>query len=296
MITPKFTHKINTPFAEKGDKSQIPLKGDNNTLGYDVGYPVVYEKPPLEGGQLIKRTQFNALLNTVTSALKEIQELLLSGQLTVEEANRLTKVLPISEGGTGASTREQARANLGIKDTDLSPYYNKTEVNNLLNNKANTSHSHSQYAPSYHTQDWSTITNKPTNLGGMPIPFLNSTYPITDNNNGTLTNPTYSNSYNIGAVCNYYSCVINGIMAGSDTTERNRLPNGGSWLVFLKYFNWGQSTQGREFNTVIARIPGGTLMTQYKFGLMYPIGSTTKQQVIVNSGILLHSWTAIRVA
>ena len=143
-ITPNFTHLINIPFAENGLKETVieQITSAINTvppngINMSDGYTALYKKPIYEGGYSIEMEKFNYILWKAYSAIKELQALLTSGQFTAQEAvtarsatsaqtaGTITSTLPISNGGTGATTVEQARINLGI--TDVAPYSPKVK-------------------------------------------------------------------------------------------------------------------------------------------------------------------------
>lgn len=131
-ITPNFTHLINIPFAENGLKETVIEQITSaintvppNAINMSDGYTALYKKPIDEGGYSIEMEKFNYVLWKAYSAIKELQALLISGQFTSEEANRLAMTLPIEKGGTNATTVEQARINLGI--TDIEPYSPKVK-------------------------------------------------------------------------------------------------------------------------------------------------------------------------
>lgn len=140
-ITPNFTHLINIPFAENGLKETVIEQITSaintvppNAINMSDGYTALYKKPIDEGGYSIEMEKFNYVLWKAYSAIKELQTLLTSGQFTAQEAltatsaqtaGTITSTLPISNGGTGATTVEQARINFGI--TDVEPYNPKVK-------------------------------------------------------------------------------------------------------------------------------------------------------------------------
>lgn len=131
-ITPNFTHLINIPFAENGLKETVIEQITSaintvppNAINMSDGYTALYKKPIDEGGYSIEMEKMNYIFWKAYAAIKEIQTLLISGQFTAEKANSLAAKLPITEGGTGATTAAQARINLGI--SDVTPYNPKVK-------------------------------------------------------------------------------------------------------------------------------------------------------------------------
>lgn len=70
--------KIITPWASNGTKSNIPTARNaslpTNAASYDVGFPDITMTPKSQGGKAPRGSDFNGILNDITSALSYIQE------------------------------------------------------------------------------------------------------------------------------------------------------------------------------------------------------------------------------
>ena len=109
---------ITTPFAQNGDKKEIPQTSSDGSLSFDRGFGSLYALPPEEGGLFIDRAQFNQLMYDTTSQVLE------NKQQIATQANRINEV------NTTLTQSINTKANQATT-------YTKTEVNNLLNAKAN---------------------------------------------------------------------------------------------------------------------------------------------------------------
>ena len=87
-----------TPFAQNGDKKAIPQITSDGSVSFDRGFGSFYALPPEEGGLFIDRAQFNQLMYDTTSEI-------LANKQSLNNLSNST--------------------------------YNKTEVDNRLNAKAN---------------------------------------------------------------------------------------------------------------------------------------------------------------
>lgn len=124
-ITPTFSHAVQNAFAVNGLRQDVPQTSTGTDVNYEQGYTNAYQLPLDEGGRPIEMLKMNEIFYQAYAAIKEIQALLISGQFTAEEANSLAATLPITAGGTGATTAAQARTNLGI--IDVAPYNPKVK-------------------------------------------------------------------------------------------------------------------------------------------------------------------------
>lgn len=62
---------LTTPFAKNGNKTPIPQTTADGSVSYDQGFGYAYALPPEEGGEFIKREQFNQLMYDTTSQVLE---------------------------------------------------------------------------------------------------------------------------------------------------------------------------------------------------------------------------------
>ena len=109
---------LTTPFAQNGDKKEIPQNSSNGSVSFNNGFGSLYALPPEEGGLFIDRAQFNQLMFDTTSQVLENKQ-----QITAQ-ANRINEV------NTTLTQSINTKANQATT-------YTKTEVNNLVNAKAN---------------------------------------------------------------------------------------------------------------------------------------------------------------
>ena len=109
---------LTTPFAQNGDKKEIPQSTSDGSVSFDLGFNSLYALPPEEGGLFIDRAQFNQLMFDTTSQVLE------NKQAITTQANRINEVT------TTLTQSINTKANQATT-------YSKTEVNNLLNAKAN---------------------------------------------------------------------------------------------------------------------------------------------------------------
>lgn len=70
------TTYIRTPFAENGDKAEVPQSDAAGNVNWSGGYPAGYSKDPTTdpSAKRIEREEFNQVFNIVTKAIKELQE------------------------------------------------------------------------------------------------------------------------------------------------------------------------------------------------------------------------------
>ena len=109
---------LTTPFAQNGDKKAIPQTTPDGSVSFDRGFGSFYALPPEEGGLFIDRAQFNQLMFDTTSQVLE------NKQAITTQANRINEV------NTTLTQSINTKANQATT-------YTKTEVNNLVNTKAN---------------------------------------------------------------------------------------------------------------------------------------------------------------
>ena len=141
MANLELKNKINVPFADKGDKINVPDTSSEGTVNMTDGFGSKYDTPIAEGGEYIYREEMNDILNKVYTAVKELQDLAVAAGFPIDMTKALN-VLPLTNGGTGANNASQARSNLGLgtlatlNTIDTANIANNAVTNTKINDRA----------------------------------------------------------------------------------------------------------------------------------------------------------------
>lgn len=91
---------LTKPFAEHGDKLEIPQTASDSSVSYDQGFTYAYARPPEEGGKFIERAQFNQLMYDTTSAV-------------IDNSNNITRIQgDVATAKGNITTLQQKTSNL----------------------------------------------------------------------------------------------------------------------------------------------------------------------------------------
>ena len=217
---------LTKPFAENGDKKAIPQNTSDGSVSFDRGFGSLYALPPEEGGLFIDRAQFNQLMYDTTSAVIE------NKQEITAQANRINEV------NTTLTQSINTKANQATT-------YNKTEVNNLLNVKAN----------------WNAVVNLTGNqtIQGVKTFSSNITAPnitnLQNQMNGLVSSDVYplltkNSSLDITVgTGGMFSNIIDGLTFLKQNISKN--PNIMGKITLLSSFNDDLYMKGYPFNIFI---------------------------------------------
>lgn len=128
-------HKIHIPFAQNGDKDDIPDTSTEGLVNNTDGLGVKYDTPIAKGGEYYERQIFNGVLYKVYAAVKELQDLAIAAGFPVDMTKALN-VLPLVNGGTGASNAAKARENLQLGSLATKSTITSADITNgtIVNN------------------------------------------------------------------------------------------------------------------------------------------------------------------
>ena len=118
-------HKITIPFAETGDKFNIPDNSPTGLVNNTDGFGFKYETPIADGGEYFERQQLNAIFYTVYAAVKELQDIAITAGFPIDMTKALN-VLDIPNGGTNANNAQDAANNI-LKDVAVNTTLNNTD-------------------------------------------------------------------------------------------------------------------------------------------------------------------------
>lgn len=103
--------KINIPFAENGDKDDVPDTSPTGLVNNTDGLGYKYDTPIAEGGAYYERQIFNGVLYKIYAAVKELQDIAIAAGYPIDMTKALN-VLGIANGGTNANNAQDAANNI----------------------------------------------------------------------------------------------------------------------------------------------------------------------------------------
>ncbi len=92
-------YKINIPFANNGDKDNIPDTSPDGLVNNTDGLGVKYELEIPEGGEYFERQILNGIFFKIYAAVKELQDLAVSAGFPIDMTKAIN-VLDVVHGGT----------------------------------------------------------------------------------------------------------------------------------------------------------------------------------------------------
>lgn len=117
--------KINIPFAENGDKDDIPDTSPTGLVNNTDGLGYKYDTPIAEGGEYYERQIFNGVLYKIYAAVKELQDIAIAAGYPIDMTKALN-VLGIANGGTNANNAQDAANNI-LKNVAINSSLNNTD-------------------------------------------------------------------------------------------------------------------------------------------------------------------------
>ncbi len=119
---------INTPFAENGNKYEIPDKSSDESVDMDTGFGYRYATPPSKGGLYVTPELFNSIFYPIYAAVKELQDIAITAGFPIN-MQKAINTLNIENGGTGANNADDARTNLGLGTLATKDTITKDDIN-----------------------------------------------------------------------------------------------------------------------------------------------------------------------
>lgn len=120
-------YKIKIPFAEKGNRDDIPDTSPDGLVNNTDGLGVKYELEIPEGGEYFERQTLNGIFFKVYAAVKELQDLAVAAGFPVDMTKAIN-ILNLSNGGTGGNDLATAQKKLHINDL-VRTLYPKQDLN-----------------------------------------------------------------------------------------------------------------------------------------------------------------------